>query len=66
MQIKKLFPVNEYILAGILPGLLNKANLLRNTQGRSDSKRRQIEKRRETHRGESSVKKEGEMGVMWP
>lgn len=30
MQIKKLFPVNEYILAGILPSLLNKANLLRN------------------------------------
>ena len=30
MQIKKLFPVNEYILAGILPSLLNKANFLRN------------------------------------
>lgn len=30
MQIKKLFPVNEYILANILLSLLNKANLLRN------------------------------------
>ena len=40
--------------------------LLRNTQGRSDSKRRQMEKRRETDRGEDSVKMEGEMGVMWP
>ena len=30
MQIEKLFPVNEYILASILPSLLNKANLLRN------------------------------------
>ena len=40
--------------------------LIRNTQGRSDHKKRQREKRREMHRGEGSVKVEGEMGVMGP